>query len=80
LVTGLLDIGTPREPYYAVSRFLYNGILDKDYGNGVGWVAYTEAKNFSFETSTIKNNKIVFAVNKKNNGEISRAIGRGLMP
>jgi uncharacterized delta-60 repeat protein len=77
LVTGLLDIET--EPYYAVSRFLYNGILDENYG-GVGWVAYTEAKNFAFETSTIKNNKIVFAINKNNNGEISRAIGRGLMP
>ncbi|MGF6703830.1 hypothetical protein [Pseudomonas frederiksbergensis] len=78
LVTGLLDIEISRGTHYAVSRFLYNGILDKNYGDG-GWVAYTEAKIFSYETSTIKNNKIVFSVEKDNNGKVSRAIGRGLM-
>ncbi|MEX5685201.1 hypothetical protein [Pseudomonas silesiensis] len=79
LTTALVDI-VSRERHYAVARFLHNGAIDEDYGNGAGWLVYREAKNFTIEASTIKNNKIIFAVNDEHDNIIHHAIARGLMP
>ena len=79
LTTALVDI-VSRERHYAVARFLHNGVIDEDYGNGAGWLVYREAKNFTTEASTIKNNKIIFAVDDEYDNKINRAIARGLMP
>ena len=79
LTTALVDI-VSRERHYAVARFLHNGAIDEGFGNSAGWLVYREAKNFTVEASTIKNNKIIFAVDEESNDIIKRAIARGLMP
>jgi uncharacterized delta-60 repeat protein len=79
LATALVDV-VSRERHYAVARFLHNGVIDEDYGNGAGWLVYRAAKNFTLEASTIKNNKIIFAVDDEYDSKIHRAIARGLMP
>jgi uncharacterized delta-60 repeat protein len=80
LTTGLLDIETHRERHYAVAHFFYNGVHDKDYGDGVGWLNFREAINFTFEASVITNKKIVFSVENDDGDKINRAVARGLLP
>jgi len=79
LTTALVDI-LSRERHYAVARFLHNGAIDEDFGNGAGWLVYREAKNSTIEASSIKNNKIIFAVDNERDNIIHRFIARGLMP
>jgi len=79
LTTALVDI-LSRERHYAVARFLHNGAIDEDFGNSAGWLVYREAKNFTIEASSIKNNKIIFAVDDEHDNIIHHAIARGLMP
>ncbi|WP_219095523.1 delta-60 repeat domain-containing protein [Pseudomonas sp. UMAB-40] len=80
LTTGLLDSDKRVDAHYVVSRFFYNGVHDKDYGNGAGWVAYKEAKIISYKASVITNNKIVFSVESEDADKTNRAVARGLLP
>ncbi|EJN22283.1 hypothetical protein PMI35_04964 [Pseudomonas sp. GM78] len=80
LSTGIIDIENRDKTHYAITRFLYNGVHDKDYNNGVGWLDYKEATSVGFYSSAIKNNKVVFTVIVKEGEARNRCIVRGLMP
>jgi uncharacterized delta-60 repeat protein len=79
LTTGLLE-RYRKESHYSISRFFYNGVHDKDYNNGVGWLDYKEAVNIGLYSSAIKDNKAFFAVEFKEETVVIRAVAKGLMP
>lgn len=82
LTAGLVNIEDSSKTHYVVSRFLDNGTLDKNFGNGTGSLIFEQATNFVYHSSAFTESKVLFDIQSYEPGApfYDYAVGRALIP